>query len=87
MLGHALSMGIGVVRVAGLGVTPLAIADEPAVGSLAVAVGRTWSGGVMATVTNIAVVGGPLRTGRAKPDRSRHPHRAIAARRLDGGAL
>jgi S1-C subfamily serine protease len=31
-----------------------------------VAIGRTWSGGVMATLAPVAVVGGPLRTGRAR---------------------
>jgi S1-C subfamily serine protease len=87
VLGHAMSMGIGVVRVSGLGVKPLEVAAEPAVGSLGIAVGRTWSGGVMATVTNIAVVGGPLRTGRASQIErviriAQSPHGA-----LTGGAL
>lgn len=65
VLGHALSMGLGVMRVPGLGVAPAQTADEPHVGHLAIAVGRTWSGGVIATLTNVAVVGGPLRTSRA----------------------
>jgi len=87
VLGHALSMGLGVVRVQGLGVTPLAVGDEPKVGHLAIAIGRTWSGGVMATVTNVAVVGGPLRTGRASQIErviriAQSPHGA-----LSGGAL
>jgi len=87
VLGHALSMGLGVVRVPGLGVTPIASAEEPRVGHLAIAVGRTWSGGVMATVTNVAVVGGPLRTGRASQIErviriAQPPHGA-----LTGGAL
>jgi serine protease DegQ len=87
VLGHALSMGIGVVRVTGLGVAPLAVGEEPKVGHLAIAIGRTWSGGVMATVTNVAVVGGPLRTGRASQIErvirvAQSPHGA-----LTGGAL
>jgi S1-C subfamily serine protease len=87
VLGHALAMGLGVVRVPGLGVTALAAADEPKVGHVVVAVGRTWSGGVMATVTNVAVVGGPLRTGRTTQlERviriAQSPHGA-----LTGGAL
>jgi S1-C subfamily serine protease len=87
VLGHGLSMGLGVVRVSGLGVTPLATAEEPKVGHLAVAIGRTWSGGVMATVTNVAVVGGPLRTGRTSQIErviriAQSPHGA-----LTGGAL
>jgi serine protease Do len=87
VLGYAVSMGIGVVRVAKSGLTPGASAPEPKVGSLAVAVGRTWSGAVMATVTNVAVVGGPLRTGRSSQiDRviriAQTPHGA-----LTGGGL
>jgi S1-C subfamily serine protease len=65
ILGRAFSMGLAVVRVDGLDVPPIEVAPEPRVGHLAIAVGRTWSGGVMATVTNIAVIGGPLRTSRA----------------------
>ena len=62
-------------------------AQEPKPGHLAVAVGRTWSGGVMATLAPIAVVGGPLRTGRTGAiDRviriQQSPHGA-----LNGGAL
>jgi S1-C subfamily serine protease len=87
VLGRAYSMGLAVARVSGLGVNPLEAAPEPRVGHLAIAVGRTWSGGVMATVTNVAVVGGPLRTGRSSQvDRvirvAQPPHGA-----LTGGAL
>jgi S1-C subfamily serine protease len=87
VLGHALSMGLAVVRVPGLGVTPATVGAEPRVGHLAVAIGRTWSGGVMATVTNVAVVGGPLRTSRASEIErviriTQPPHGA-----LNGGAL
>src|SRR5262245_58679873 len=87
VLGHALSMGLGVVRVAGLGAASLPATEEPKVGHLAIAVGRTWSGGVMATLTNVAVVGGPLRTGRTSQIErviriAQAPHGA-----LTGGAL
>ncbi len=87
VLGRALSTNLAVIRVTGLGVTPLVPAAEPRVGHLAVAVGRTWSGAVMATLTNIAVVGGPLRTTRASQlDRviriPQPPHGALV-----GGAL
>jgi serine protease DegQ len=80
-------MGVGVVRVTGLGAPPLAAGDEPAIGHLAIAIGRTWSGGAMATVTNVAVIGGPLRTGRnSQIERviriAQSPHGA-----LTGGAL
>jgi S1-C subfamily serine protease len=65
VLGRAFSMGIAVVRVNGLGIQPIEVAPDPRVGHLAIAVGRTWSGGVMASVTNVAVIGGPLKTSRA----------------------
>jgi S1-C subfamily serine protease len=65
-LGRVANMGLTVVRVEGLGHHPLpAAAADAKVGSLAVAIGRTWSGNVMATLAPISVVGGPLRTGRA----------------------
>jgi S1-C subfamily serine protease len=87
VLGHSFGMGLGVVRVPQLGIAPGDPAPEPRTGSLAVAVGRTWSGAVMASVTNVAVVGGPLRTGRATEIArvirvAQPPHGA-----LSGGAL
>ena len=87
VLGRIGHMGLTVVRVEGLGLRPLAAADEPKPGNLGVAVGRTWSGGVMAVFAPIAVVGGPLRTGRRSAiDRviriQHEPHGA-----LNGGAL
>ena len=87
VLGRIGHMGLTVLRVEGLGLRPLAPADEPKPGHLAVAVGRTWSGGVMAAFAPIAVVGGPLRTGRSSAiDRvlriQHEPHGA-----LNGGAL
>ena len=87
VLGYAVTVGLGVVRVSRLGIAPLPAAPEPLVGSLAIAIGRTWSGAVMATVTNVCVVGGPLRTGRSSQlERviriAQSPHGA-----LTGGAL
>jgi S1-C subfamily serine protease len=87
VLGRAGNIGLTVVRVDGLTQPPLAAAGEPKPGHLAVAIGRTWSGGVMSTLAPIAVVGGPLRTGRASSlDRviriQQAPHGA-----LNGGAL
>jgi serine protease DegQ len=64
-LGRISNMGLTVVRAEGLGRHPLPAASEPKVGSLVVAIGRTWSGNIMATLTSVSVVGGPLRTGRA----------------------
>jgi S1-C subfamily serine protease len=87
VLGLASASGIAAIRVSGLAAPSLAAAEEPKVGHLAIAVGRTWSGGVTAFVTNVAVVGGPLRTSRASQlDRvirvALSPHGAIT-----GGAL
>jgi len=87
VLGRIGNMGLTVVRVDGLNRPALVAAQEPKPGHLAVAVGRTWSGGVMATLSPIAVVGGPLRTGRTGAiDRviriQQSPHGA-----LNGGAL
>jgi S1-C subfamily serine protease len=87
VLGRIDHMGLTVVRADGLGLLPLAAGVEPAPGSLAVAIGRTWSGGVMAAWAPVAVVGGPLRTGRASSIErviriQLEPHGA-----LTGGAL
>jgi S1-C subfamily serine protease len=87
VLGRIGSMGLTVVRVDNLNRPALLPASEPKPGHLAVAVGRTWSGGVMAALAPVAVVGGPLRTGRAQSIerviRIQHsPHGA-----LNGGAL
>ena len=87
VLGRIATMGLTVVRVDGLDRSLLAAADEPRPGHLAIAVGRTWSGGVMAAFAPVSVVGGPLRTGRATTlDRviriQQAPHSA-----LTGGAL
>ena len=87
VLGRLGNMGLTVVRVDKLDRRPLVPAPEPKPGHLAVAVGRTWSGNVMATLAPIAVVGGPLRTGRRGAiDRviriQQSPHGA-----LNGGAL
>jgi S1-C subfamily serine protease len=83
-IGH---MGLTVIRVDGLGLRPVAAGDEPKPGQLGVAIGRTWSGNVMATLAPIAVVGGPLRTGRsselARVIRIQQPPHGA----LTGGAL
>ena len=87
VLGRIGHMGLTVLRVDGLGLRPLSVADDAKPGHLAVAVGRTWSGNVMAMLAPIAVVGGPLRTGRASEIErviriQQSPHGA-----LNGGAL
>ena len=65
VLGRIAHMGLTVLRIDGLGLRPLPVADDAKPGQLAVAVGRTWSGNVMSLLAPIAVVGGPLRMGRA----------------------
>lgn len=87
VLGRNPATGLAVVRAPGLGVPPARGGGEPRPGHLAVAVGRTWSGGVFVTLTSVAVVGGPLRTGRASEiarviRTASAPHGA-----LTGGAL
>jgi serine protease DegQ len=87
VLGRIGNMHLTVVRVDGLNRPALKAAAEPKPGHLGVAIGRTWSGAVMATLAPVAVVGGPLRTGRATSIErviriQQAPHGA-----LNGGAL
>jgi S1-C subfamily serine protease len=58
---------LAVLRVGGLDVAPATPAPAPPrVGHLALAVGRSWSNVVTATLGNVAVIGGPLQTGRGR---------------------
>jgi S1-C subfamily serine protease len=58
---------LAVLRVPGLTAPPLARAATPArVGHLAVAIARSWSNAVTASVGTVAVIGGPLATGRRR---------------------
>ncbi len=59
--------GLALLRVSGLNSAPAFAASEPArIGNLAVAVGRSWSNAVTASVGIVSVIGGPLRTGRGR---------------------
>lgn len=87
VLGRAANMGLTVLRVENLNRPALKAGTEPRPGQIGIAVGRTWSGAIMATWAPISVVGGPLRTGRAsaidRVIRIQHsPHGA-----LNGGVL
>jgi serine protease DegQ len=56
---------LAVLRVASLGVTPPAVSNEEVrVGQVALAVARSWSNAVTASAGIVAVIGGPLPTGR-----------------------
>ncbi len=55
---------LAVLRAADLAARPLEPAPATHVGSLAVLLGRTWSGSIAASAGIVSVVGGPLRTGR-----------------------
>jgi S1-C subfamily serine protease len=59
------STGLAVLRAPGLGLTAAVRSDAtPRVGHVAIAIARSWSNAVTASAGIIAVIGGPLRTGR-----------------------
>lgn len=67
LLGWDPTTSLAVLRVAGLGIPPIALATAPArVGHLALAVARSWSNAVTASAGIISVIGGPLPTGRGR---------------------
>lgn len=56
---------LAVLRVTELGLVPFTIAEAtPRVGSFALALARSWSNAVTASAGIVAVIGGPLQTGR-----------------------
>ena len=57
--------GLAVLRTDGLGLTPARVAESSArVGHIVLAIARSWSNAVTASAGIVAVIGGPLRTGR-----------------------
>jgi S1-C subfamily serine protease len=65
LAGRDPSSDLAVVKVPGLAAKPAAPSHtSPRVGQIAVAVGRSWSGGVVAGLGVISSIGGPWRTGR-----------------------
>lgn len=65
-LGADPATGLAVLRVPGLSAPAFAASDTVRVSQLVVALGRTRSGALAASAGTIAVVGGPLRTGRRR---------------------
>ncbi len=58
---------LAVLRVPGLTAPALAPASSPArVGHLAAAIARSWSNAVTASIGTVAIIGGPLATGRRR---------------------
>jgi S1-C subfamily serine protease len=59
--------GLAVLRVAGLGTNALQASETaPRVGHLGIAVARSWSNNVTASAGIVAIIGGPLATGRRR---------------------
>jgi S1-C subfamily serine protease len=59
--------GLAIIKGTGLKLQPVATSDTPArVGEVAIAIGRSWSNVATATMGIVAIVGGPLRTGRGR---------------------
>ncbi|HET7216426.1 MAG TPA: S1C family serine protease [Vicinamibacterales bacterium] len=67
LVGWDPATGLAVLRVAGLDLKPARPADVPSrVGQIAVPIARSWSNALTASAGIVAVIGGPLRTGRGQ---------------------
>ncbi|HYS54886.1 MAG TPA: trypsin-like peptidase domain-containing protein [Thermoanaerobaculia bacterium] len=58
--------GLALLRTPGLDAPPVTTSDAARVGNLAIAIARSWSNSVTASVGIVSVIGGPLRTGRGR---------------------
>src|SRR6266550_1324530 len=58
--------GLALLKVAGLDVAPVTTSESVRVGNLAIAIARSWSNSVTASIGIVSVIGGPLRTGRGR---------------------
>src|SRR5260370_729398 len=58
--------GLALLKVPGLDAAPLATGENVRVGNLAIAIARSWSNSVTASIGIVSVIGGPLRTGRGR---------------------
>ena len=75
------------LRAPGLNLQPLAVAPQPRVGHLALAIGRSWSNALTATTGIVSVIGGPLPTGRGRAIEEVIRTSAPMHRGFAGGAL
>jgi S1-C subfamily serine protease len=67
LVGWDPASGLAVLRTEGPALTPAALAETPArVGHLVLPVARSWSNALTASAGIVAVIGGPLRTGRGQ---------------------
>ena len=57
---------LAVLRVPGLTAAPVKTGPAARVGHLAIAIARSWSNGVTASIGTVAIIGGPLATGRRR---------------------
>jgi S1-C subfamily serine protease len=57
---------VALLKVPGLDARPLTPGTPPRVGHLAVAIARSWSNGVTATMGLVSIIGGPLPTGHRR---------------------
>jgi S1-C subfamily serine protease len=59
--------GLAVLRASGLATAPLLVSDTPPrVGHLGIGIARSWSNNVTASAGIVAIIGGPLATGRRR---------------------
>jgi len=67
LLGWDPATGLALLRTAGLDAAPMALSAAPVrVGHIGLAVGRSWSNVITASAGIIAIIGGPLQTGRRR---------------------
>jgi len=67
LVGWDPASGLAVLRADGLDLVPAVVSDtEPRVGHLALPIARSWSNALTASAGIVAVIGGPLRTGRGQ---------------------
>ncbi len=67
LVGWDPASGLAVLRSSGVSLQPARVASSsPRVGQIALAVARSWSNATTASAGIVAVIGGPLRTGRGR---------------------